>query len=95
VNHADLTVFTAREQVKVTEYFKAMRLRPDRSEIKIEWIQKTIEAPMQTQIQDDGRVRFWSKIEERDGKYLRVVLLEDGETVHNAFFDRSFKEVEQ
>ena len=72
-----------------------MRLRPDRSEIKIEWIQKTIEAPMQTQIQDDGRVRFWSKIEERDGKYLRVVLLEDGETVHNAFFDRSFKEVEK
>ncbi len=70
-----------------------MRLRPDRSEIKVEWIQKTIEAPIQTQIQDDGRVRCWSKIKERDGKYLRVVLLEDGETVHNAFFDRSFKEV--
>jgi hypothetical protein len=70
-----------------------MRLRPDRSEIKIEWIQKTIEAPIQTKIQDDGRVRCWSKIEERNGKYLRVVLLEDGETVHNAFFDRSFKEV--
>lgn len=29
------------------------------------------------------------------GKYLRVVTLEDGETVHNAFFDRSFKEVEK
>jgi hypothetical protein len=26
------------------------------------------------------------------GKYLRVILLEDGETVHNAFFDRSYKE---
>jgi len=26
-----------------------------------------------------------------DGRYLRVVLLPDGgETVHNAFFDRSF-----
>jgi hypothetical protein len=24
------------------------------------------------------------------GRYLRVVLLQDGETVHNAFFDRSF-----
>jgi len=32
----------------------------------------------------------WSFIEEAD-KYLRVVLLEDGETIHNAFFDRSFK----
>jgi hypothetical protein len=26
------------------------------------------------------------------GKYLRVIMLDDGETVHNAFFDRSFKE---
>jgi len=34
---------------------------------------------------------LWSKIKEVD-KYLRVVLLEDGETIHNAFFDRNFKE---
>ena len=27
-------------------------------------------------------------------KFLRVILLEDGETVHNAFFDRSFRESE-
>jgi len=25
-------------------------------------------------------------------KYLRVVVLEDGQTVHNAFFDRDFTE---
>jgi hypothetical protein len=25
-----------------------------------------------------------------DGRYLRVILLPDGETVHNAFFDRTF-----
>lgn len=24
------------------------------------------------------------------GKYLRVILLADGETVHNAFFDRGY-----
>ena len=29
------------------------------------------------------------------GKYLRVVTLEDGETVHNAFPDRNFREVEE
>ena len=29
-------------------------------------------------------------IAEMDGRYLRVILLPDGETVHNAFFDRSF-----
>ena len=28
-------------------------------------------------------------VEERDS-FLRVILLEDGETVHNAFFDRSY-----
>jgi hypothetical protein len=31
---------------------------------------------------------MWIKEEE---KYLRVVLLDDGETVHNAFFDSDFK----
>ena len=30
---------------------------------------------------------------EEAGKYLRVVTLEDGETVHNAFFDRDFEEL--
>jgi hypothetical protein len=25
-----------------------------------------------------------------DNRYLRVILLADGETVHNAFFDRRF-----
>ena len=33
----------------------------------------------------------WRYIQEA-GKYLRVILLEDGETVHNAVFDRSYKE---
>ena len=45
---------------------------------------------MRTEIQTDGRMKLWGRIEEVD-KYLRVVVLEDGETVHNAFFDRSFK----
>ena len=37
-------------------------------------------------------LRMWAKIDEADGRYLRVVLLEDGETVHNAFMDRNFRE---
>ncbi|GJQ22155.1 MAG: hypothetical protein HBSIN02_25100 [Bacteroidia bacterium] len=37
------------------------------------------------------RIRYWGYVEEL-GKYLRVVTLEDGETVHNAFPDRDFKE---
>jgi hypothetical protein len=31
------------------------------------------------------------RIEEMEGRYLRVVLLPDGETVHTAFFDRAFE----
>ena len=42
-------------------------------------------------IQEDGRIRRWAKIAEFDNRYLRVVLLSDGETIHKAFFDRSFK----
>jgi hypothetical protein len=32
-----------------------------------------------------------ARIAEMENRYLRVVLLPDGETVHNAFFDRGFK----
>lgn len=71
-----------------------MLLRPDRANIKIEWIERTIQNPAKRKVQADGRVRCWSKIEENEGRYLRVILLEDGETIHNAFFDRNFKETE-
>ncbi|ELS02675.1 hypothetical protein Xen7305DRAFT_00023930 [Xenococcus sp. PCC 7305] len=44
-----------------------------------------------TQIQSDGRIKMWGRIMEFEGRYLRVVLLPDRQTVHNAFFDRSLK----
>ena len=43
------------------------------------------------EIQETGCIRYWIYVTE-DNKYLRVVTLEDGETIHNAFFDRNFKE---
>ena len=58
--------------------------------IRLEWIQRVIEHPVKEVIQQDGRVRRWAPIEEMNGRYLRVILLSDRETVHNAFFDRSF-----
>lgn len=78
--------------MKVTEYFKYIQKRPDRSIIKGEWIERVIKDPLKEEIQSDGRIRRWARIEEMDGRALRVILLNDGETVHNAFFDRSFKE---
>lgn len=58
------------------------------------WLIEALHHPVKVEIQSDGRIRKWDYIEEI-GKYLRIILLEDGETIHNAFFDRSFKEEEQ
>ena len=77
--------------MKTTQYFDYVRKRPDRAQIKDDWIQFVIDHPVRTETQSDGRIRKWAKISEVD-KYLRVILLEDGETIHNAFFDRSYKE---
>jgi hypothetical protein len=77
--------------VKTTAYFEAIRQRPDRAVIRNEWIQRAIESPIREVVQGDGRIRRWSAVPEAEGKFLRVVLLSDGETVHNAFFDRGFE----
>ncbi len=77
--------------MKFTRYFIATRQRPDRSIIRDEWIQRVIDPPVKETIQQDGRIRRWAPIEEMDGKLLRVILLPDEETVHNAFFDRAPK----
>jgi hypothetical protein len=77
--------------VKTTAYFEAMRTRADRAAIKPEWIARVVSSPAREFTQQDGRIRRWGPVPEADGKYLRVVLLSDGVTVHNAFFDRGFK----
>ena len=77
--------------MKFTDYFQAMQQRPDRASIRLDWIQHVILHPEKEIIQADGRIRRWAAISEMDGRHLRVILLADGETVHNAFFDRRFK----
>jgi hypothetical protein len=78
--------------VKFTQYFQTMRARPDRDGIRLEWIQRMMDKPSKEVIQADGRIRRWAAIAEADGRFLRVILLPDGETVHNAFFDRRFSD---
>ena len=77
--------------MKTTQYFLATRARPDRVTIRDEWIEFVLKNPLRTDTQADGRIRRWAAIDDADGRILRVVTLVDGETVHNAFFDRSFK----
>ena len=78
--------------MKTTQYFLYTRQRPDRAFIKDEWIEQAIKKPLREEQQSDGRIRRWARIVEMDNRILRIILLEDGETVHNAFFDRRFKE---
>jgi hypothetical protein len=56
----------------------------------MEWIEEVVNNAEYTEVQSDGRIRKWRKIKEQ-GKHLRVILLSDGETIHNAFFDRGFR----
>ena len=76
--------------IKTTQYFLSTQLRPDRAIIKMEWIMYVMHNHEKEFIQDDGRIRRWAKISEMGNRYLRIVLLDDAETVHNAFFDRRF-----
>ncbi len=76
--------------MKCTEYFTYTRKRPDRAYIKTEWIEHVILNFEHEEIQTDGRIKRWAFINEI-GKYLRVILLPDKETVHNAFLDRNYR----
>ena len=75
--------------MQTTDYFRndVMVKRPY---IKAEWLNLALTNPCRREVQtDDGRIRHWVWIEELN-RYLRVVTLEDGTTVHNAFPDRRF-----
>lgn len=75
-------------QFAMTPYFRNDVL-VKRPYIRIEWCKAAIENPVLKETQPDGRIRYWVYVEEL-GKYLRVVTLPDGTTLHNAFPDRRF-----
>ena len=74
----------------MTEYFRSDVLIK-RPYIRLEWCAEAIENPIKKEVQpEDGRIRHWIFVPELE-RYLRVVTLEDGVTLHNAFPDRRFK----
>jgi len=83
--------------LKTTRYFEEQVLRK-RPYIQREWCQDVLAAPIRREVQTDGRIRYWGRIliaGEVEARVLRVVTLEDGRTIHNAFFDRRFREGER
>ena len=77
------------DTMKATAYFREQVVRT-RPYLKVEWCLEVIATPMRREVQSDGRIRFWGYIDDLNGKALRVVTLEDGETLHNAFPDSGF-----
>ncbi len=80
-------------RVKTTRYFDEQVIRK-RPYIRLEWCVMVIQNPAKVDYQSDGRVRYWGYVPEL-GRYLRVITLEDGVTIHNAFPDRRFKPEER
>lgn len=79
--------------MKTTRYFDE-QVRRKRPYIEPAWCVQVVTAPLCREKQADGRWRFWGAVirpGETSSRYLRVVTLEDGETIHNAFFDRRFR----
>lgn len=80
--------------LKTTRYFDEQVLRK-RPYIELSWCMDVIANPIHREVQNDGRIRFWGIIlmaGETRSRFLRVVTLDDGETVHNAFIDSNFRE---
>lgn len=80
--------------MKATRYFREQVLRK-RPYIDPDWCMDVVIAPLRREVQEDGRLRFWGRVRDpRDANWrvLRVVTLSDGETIHNAFFDRGYQD---
>lgn len=73
-----------------TPYYEATRSKPGRTFITYDDVAAVLKAPARSERQTDGRVRHWGWMPHLR-RWLRVVTLEDGKTVRNAFLDRRFK----
>ena len=73
-----------------TSYFENEVLRK-RPYLKKAWCIHVLEHAIHSEPQEQNRYRFWAAVPELEGRYLRVITLDDKLTIHNAFPDRRFK----
>ena len=72
--------------MKPTEHFRDKQRR-ERPEVLDEYCDRVIQAPAHREVEPrTGRISLWGYIEELR-HYLKVVLLEDGESVLTAYID--------
>jgi hypothetical protein len=77
------------ERPKTTAYFREQVL-VKRPYLKVDWCMAVLEDFVEREVQAAGRIRFWGYVDDLPGKALRVVTLEDGRTLHNAFPDSGY-----
>jgi hypothetical protein len=80
--------------VETTRYFREQVLRK-RPYLSVPVCEQAIGSEIRREVQTDGRIRLWGRVNlpgEAKARILRVIILEDGETLHNAFLDRDFIE---
>ena len=70
-------------EMETTEYFER-EVRLKHPEVQDEWVERVLANPSHTELQDDGRIRYYGYIPEL-GHWIRVIV-EDG-VVHNRFVD--------
>jgi uncharacterized protein YuzE len=63
-----------------THYFEQEVLRK-RPYLQKEWCVRAIEQPLRVERQEGNRWRFWIAVPELEGRYLRVVTLDDQVTI--------------
>ena len=79
--------------METTRYF-AEQVARKRPYLTFEMCAAVIADPVRRDDQADGRIRHWGHVtlpNETKPRILRVVTLEDGTTIHNAFLDRNFR----
>jgi hypothetical protein len=63
-------------------------------EIRREWVLAALENVIAREVQPDGRIRCWGRVDTGGDfgvRVIRVILTEEGGLIFNAFFDRNFK----
>jgi hypothetical protein len=77
-------------EFQFTPYFENEVLRK-RPYLTKEICIRVVQEPLRSEPQEGDRFRFWARVPELGGRYLRVVTLSDKLTIHNAFLDRRFR----
>ena len=89
-NDPDLRYPASVAECQFTDYFEKAVLTK-RPYLRKEWCIRVVEQPLRSEPQEHNRYRFWGEIPELEGRYLRVITLDDRRTIHNAFPERRFK----